>query len=60
NDGEWQSFPDDSGQITTQTREDGGFSTWVQTSRQGENGWRLVGTIDDEEITSEVATVTIE
>lgn len=60
NDGEWQSFPDDSGQITTQTRGDGGFSTWVQTSRQGENGWRLVGTIDDEEITSEVATVTIE
>lgn len=59
-DGDWQSFPDDPSQITTQTRADGEFSTWVQTGRQGENGWRLVGTIDDEEITSEVATVTID
>ncbi len=57
--GDWQSFPDDPSQITTQTRAGGEFSTWVQTGRQGENDWRLVGIIDDEEIASEVATVTI-
>lgn len=58
-DGDWVSFPDDASQIATQTRDGGAFSTWVQTSRQGENDWRLVGTVDGEQIESNVVTVTV-
>jgi hypothetical protein len=57
--GEWASFPDDSSQVTTQTKSDGRFSTWVNTSRQGENQWRLVGTVDGERVESNTVTVTV-
>ena len=58
-DGAWESFPDANNPVTTRTRAGGQFNTWVQTGRQGENDWRLVGTVDGETIESNTATVTV-
>jgi hypothetical protein len=58
-DGDWESFPDDSGQITARTQADGRFSTYVNTSRPGENHWRLVGTVDGERVESNTVIVTV-
>ena len=57
--GDWESFPDANNPVTTRTRAGGDFSTWVQTGRQGENEWRLVGTVDGETIESNTVTVTV-
>jgi hypothetical protein len=58
-DDDWSGFPDSNNPVTTTTRSDGEFSTWVQTGRTGENEWRLVTEIDGEEIVSSTATVTV-
>ena len=58
-DGDWTGFPDNSSPITTSTGANGGFSTWVQTSRAGANEWRLVGEIDGEPVESNIVTVII-
>ncbi|HEX6197929.1 MAG TPA: protein kinase family protein [Jiangellaceae bacterium] len=57
--GDWQPFPDESGQIVATTDQNGAFSTYVITSRQGTNDWRLVGEIDGEPIESNIVTVVI-
>lgn len=58
-DGGWESFPDANNPVTTRTQAGGNFSTWVQTGRQGDNEWRLVGTIDGETVESNSVTVTV-
>lgn len=58
-DGDWEVFPDSNNPVTTRTRAGGDFSTWVQTGRQGENEWRLVGTVDGETVESNTVTVTV-
>lgn len=58
-DGSWESFPDANNQVTTRTRSGGQFNTWVQTGRQGDNDWRLVGTVDGETVESNSVTVTV-
>lgn len=58
--GDWEAFPDSNNPVTTRTRAGGDFSTWVQTGRQGENEWRLVGTVDGETVESNTVTVTVD
>lgn len=57
--GDWVSFPDANNPVTARTRAGGEFSTWVQTGRQGDNEWRLVGTVDGESVESNTVTVTV-
>ncbi|HEX6232598.1 MAG TPA: protein kinase family protein [Jiangellaceae bacterium] len=56
---DWTGFPDANNPVTTTTQSDGGFSTWVQTGRTGDNEWRLVTEIDGEEFVSSTVTVTV-
>lgn len=46
--------------VVTETRDDGSFSTWVQTGREGTNEFRLVGEVDGERIESQTVTVTVQ
>lgn len=55
----WDSFPGADNQVITTTNNNGEFSTWVQSSREGVNYWKLVGTVDGEFIESNVVEVTI-
>jgi hypothetical protein len=55
----WDSFPGADNQVTATTNANGEFSTWVQSSRQGVNYWKLVGTVDGEFAESNVVEVTI-
>lgn len=55
----WDSFPNADDPVTATTNANGEFSTWVQSSRQGVNHWKLVGTVDGEFVESNVVEVTI-
>jgi hypothetical protein len=57
--GEWASFPEADDPVTVTTEDDGTFSTWVVTGRTGENQFRVVGKVGDEELESEPVTVAI-
>lgn len=57
-DGDWQQFGTDP--VEAETRDDGSFSTWVQTGRTGPNEFRLVGEVDGQRVESQTATVTVE
>jgi hypothetical protein len=57
--GEWGAFPDAADPVTVTTDDDGTFSTYVVTGRNGENQFRLVGQVGDELLESEPVTVTI-
>lgn len=57
--GEWGPFPDADDPVTVTTEDDGTFSTWVVTSRTGENRFRLVGEVAGKQLESEPVTVTI-
>lgn len=59
NGSDWDSFPDPDGQITATTKDDGTFSTYVQTSREGENQFRVVGQVGEDFIESEPVVVTV-
>lgn len=57
--GDWQPFGGDD-PVEAETREDGSFSTWVQTGRSGPNEFRLVGEVDGQRVESQTSTVTVE
>lgn len=56
---EWSIFPDAADPVTVTTRDDGSFSTYVVTSRAGQNQFRVVGQVDGERLESAPVTVTI-
>lgn len=56
--GDWEAFGSEP--VEAETREDGSFSTWIQTGRDGVNEFRLVGEVDGEPVESETAAVTVE
>lgn len=60
NGGEWDTFPDSDDPVTVTTDDNGGFRTYVQTSRSGENQFRVVGQVGDEFLESEPVVVTID
>jgi hypothetical protein len=55
----WDTFPSADDPVTATTNANGEFSTWVQSSRQGVNYWKVVGTVEGEFIESPVAEVSI-
>ncbi|MBD0292759.1 MAG: hypothetical protein ICV70_04185 [Jiangellaceae bacterium] len=57
--GDWAAFPDESDPVTVTTDDDGRFSTYVKTGREGQNGFRVVGTVDGADVASEPVTVTV-
>jgi hypothetical protein len=59
NGSDWDSFPDAGNQVTVTTRDDGTFSTYVQTGREGENQFRVVGQVGENFLESEPVVVTI-
>jgi hypothetical protein len=59
NGSDWDSFPDAGNQVTVTTKDDGTFSTYVQTGREGENQFRVVGQVGENFLESEPVVVTI-
>ncbi len=59
NGSDWDSFPDPDDQVTATTKDDGTFSTYVQTGREGENQFRVVGLVGEDFIESEPIVVTV-
>jgi hypothetical protein len=59
NGSDWDSFPDPEDQVTAKTKNDGTFSTFVQTGREGENQFRVVGLVGEVSIESEPVVVTV-
>ena len=59
NGSDWDSFPDPEDQVTATTKDDGTFSTYVQTGREGENQFRVVGLVGEDVIESEPVVVTV-
>jgi len=59
-DGAFETFPGgDKPPITVETGEDGSFSTYVQSSREGQTQWRVVGQVGEDFLESEPVAVTI-
>lgn len=59
NGSDWDSFPDAENQVTVTTKDDGTFSTYVQTGREGENQFRVVGQVGENFLESEPVVVTV-
>ncbi|HJU97124.1 MAG TPA: hypothetical protein VJ644_04030 [Jiangellaceae bacterium] len=59
NGSEWATFPDSDDPVTVTTDDNGEFRTYVQTSRSGENQFRVVGQVGDAFLESEPVVVTI-
>jgi hypothetical protein len=59
NGSDWDSFPDADDPVTVTTKDDGTFSTFVQTGRSGENQFRVVGQVGDEFLESDPVVVTV-
>lgn len=59
NGSDWDTFPDANDPVTVTTNDNGEFSTYVQTGRDGENRFRVVGQVGDEFLESEPVVVTI-
>ena len=59
NGSDWDSFPDPEDQVRATTKNDGTFSTFVQTGREGENQFRVVGLVGEDFIESEPVVVTV-
>jgi hypothetical protein len=59
NGSDWETFPDSDDPVTVTTNDNGEFSTYVQTSRSGENRFRVVGQVGDEPVESEPVVVTV-
>lgn len=59
-DGDFETFPGgDKPPITVETGEDGSFSTYVQSSREGQTQWRVVGQVGEDFLESVPVAVTI-
>ena len=56
-DGDWENFGNSP--VVATTKDDGTFSTYVQSSRTGAIEWRMAGIIDGTDVVSDVVTVTI-
>jgi hypothetical protein len=59
NGSDWETFPDSDDPVTVTTDDNGEFRTYVQTSRSGENQFRVVGEVGDEVLESEPVVVTV-
>jgi hypothetical protein len=59
NGSDWDTFPDADDPVTVTTDDNGEFSTYVLTGRNGENQFRVVGQVGDEFLESEPVVVTI-
>lgn len=55
--GEWQDFGVTP--VTTTTKGDGTFGTYVQTSQTGAMSWRVVGSVEGVEVVSDEVAVTV-
>lgn len=58
-DGDFETFPDGDDPVTVTTGDDGSFSTFVLSNREGATVWRVVGTVEGVFLSSDEVAVTI-